>query len=51
MDKKQKPQNETGQKKIYTPPRLVTYGAVRSLTQAGSSNGKENAQGGSKNRP
>jgi hypothetical protein len=36
MDMKQKLQNETAEKRIYTPPRLVAYGDVRSLTQAGT---------------
>ena len=39
------PKTTDGQKNTYTPPRLIIYGQVRSLTQSGASGSNENSQG------
>jgi hypothetical protein len=46
MDLKQKELNESSKKRTYTPPKFVSFGDVRSLTQSGSRNGKEIVGGG-----
>ena len=33
----------SGYKKTYSPPRLICYGEIRQMTQAGGSNGNENS--------